>query len=200
MSLNATTIACTANGTLGINSTGNSTTCNRPQQPNGQINAPSMPNEARIFLICLYVMIFLLGVTGNAVVCWVIGRKKQMSGSDVFMVSLAFADLLASVFVPLLAIHDFLSNLRWHLGSMMCKILPSISPISLAASSWSLVLIAADRYRGILLFGRCNCYDAEAKGLLCYLSCCHWMDHTNLNSLSTLWSLYTKASRKHLQQ
>ena len=76
-----------------------------------------------------------------------LGRKKQKSGSDVFMVSLAFADLMASVFVPVLTIHDFLSNLRWHLGSVMCKILPSISPISVAASSWSLVLIAADRYR-----------------------------------------------------
>ena len=76
-----------------------------------------------------------------------IGRKKQMTGSDVFMVSLAFADLLTSVFVPMLTIHDFLSNLRWHLGSVMCKILPPISPISVTASSWSLLLIAADRYR-----------------------------------------------------
>ena len=76
-----------------------------------------------------------------------IGKKKELSGGDVFMISLAVADLLASLFVPILAVHDFLSNLRWHLGLVMCKILPSVSPICLAASSWSLVLIAADRCR-----------------------------------------------------
>ena len=64
-----------------------------------------------------------------------------------FILSLAFADLLASVFVPVLVIHDLVSNLKWHLGAAMCKILPSISPVTLIVSSWSLVLIAIDRYR-----------------------------------------------------
>ena len=76
-----------------------------------------------------------------------VGKKKELSGGDVFMVSLAAADFLASLFVPILTIHDFLSNLRWHLAPIMCNILPAISPISLVASSWSLVLITADRYR-----------------------------------------------------
>ena len=76
-----------------------------------------------------------------------LGKKKELSGGDVFMISLAVADLLASLFVPILAVQDFVSNLRWHLGSLMCRLLPSVPSICLVASSWSLVLIAADRYR-----------------------------------------------------
>ena len=70
-------VNCVSNGIFNLNRTGDNTTCNQPQQQHAQINAPSMPNEARIFLICLYVMILLLGVTGNAVVCWVIGKKNS---------------------------------------------------------------------------------------------------------------------------
>lgn len=64
-----------------------------------------------------------------------------------FVLSLAAADILASVFVPVLFMHDLIANMVWHLGVAMCKVLPSIPIISLAASSWSLVLIAADRFK-----------------------------------------------------
>ena len=76
-----------------------------------------------------------------------LGKKKRLSGSDVFVISLACADLLASASTPLQPINDILWHQRWHIGSTMCKILPTVAPTSLAASSWSLVLIAADRYR-----------------------------------------------------
>ncbi len=66
--------------------------------------------------------------------------------------SLAVSDLLASLFVPLTMIAD-LSNKSniWYFGAAMCHILPSISPMTLAASSWSLMLIAVDRYWYVML-------------------------------------------------
>ena len=76
-----------------------------------------------------------------------LGKKKQLSGCDVLMISLACADLLASAFAFVQPMSSFIWHQRWHLGSALCKILPTIAPISLVASSWSLVLIAADRYR-----------------------------------------------------
>ena len=74
MSLNTTAPTCIANETLSVNVSGKNTTCSQPQPRKQEVKGPSMPDEARIFLICLYVSIFLLGVTGNAVVCWVIGK------------------------------------------------------------------------------------------------------------------------------
>ena len=73
MSLNSTEATCVTNGTLGLNHTGNNITCSQKQRQDGTLDGPSMPVEARMFLICLYVTIFFLGVTGNGLVCWVIG-------------------------------------------------------------------------------------------------------------------------------
>ena len=73
--------------------------------------------------------------------------RKQSSG-DIFIVSLAAADLLASVFIPVLMITDMASDFKvWYFGEIGCHILPSISPVTLVASSWSLVAISLDRYR-----------------------------------------------------
>lgn len=64
------------------------------------------------------------------------------------MISLAVADLLASICVPIITIPDLSTGSNiWYFGAVMCKILPSVSPATLVASSWSLMLIAMDRYR-----------------------------------------------------
>ena len=64
-----------ANTTLGLDATRANTTLNESQTSQRHISGKlSMPFEARVLLICLYVTIFLLGVTGNAAVCYIIGR------------------------------------------------------------------------------------------------------------------------------
>ena len=70
-----TNTECVTNGTQELNRTEENATCNQLQQQDAHINALLVPAEARICLICFYVTIFLLGVTGNAVVCWVIGEE-----------------------------------------------------------------------------------------------------------------------------
>ena len=80
MPMNSTT--CIKNSTLSLNHTGTNITCSQMQRKYGTLIGPSMPVEARIFLICLYAIIFLLGVTGNTVVCYVIGNfhiKSKMT-------------------------------------------------------------------------------------------------------------------------
>ena len=109
----------------------------------------SFSTELKVCLYVLYVLIFLFGTIGNSLVCYIIGLKKRRQPSgDIFIVSLAVADLLASVSVPVLMISDMASDFKvWHFGHIGCHILPSISPITLVASSWSLVVISLDRYR-----------------------------------------------------
>ena len=74
MSINTTTATCITNSTLSFNETGTNITCGEIERYYGTLSGPWLPVEARIFLICLYATIFLLGVTGNAVVCYVIGN------------------------------------------------------------------------------------------------------------------------------
>ena len=72
MSLNNSAVPCIFNGTLSQNYTTNNNTCKQQSKQNAPI--VSMPEEARIFLICLYATMFILGFTGNALVCYVIGK------------------------------------------------------------------------------------------------------------------------------
>ena len=80
MSLYGEAALCTLNGTLGQNQTANNNTCKQQRMQNAPI--VSMPEEARIFLICLYATIFILGLTGNALVCYVIGKNETLLNSQ----------------------------------------------------------------------------------------------------------------------
>lgn len=96
-----------------------------------------------------YGLLFLFGVSGNSIVFYVIGyRKKKRTSSDIFILSLASADFLASVFVPMIMVNDLLTDLNgWFYGKAMCYVFPAVSPATLTASAWSLVFISFDRYR-----------------------------------------------------
>eukprot|EP00794_Sanderia_malayensis_P015749 gene15749-17338_t len=100
--------------------------------------------------ISLCVVVFLIGVPGNLMVSYVLGIKKKRNSKnngDTFIVCLAVADLLASFFVPFVTIHDVINYPHWYLGEFMCYLLTPLLPLTLIASSWSLVLISLDRYR-----------------------------------------------------
>lgn len=102
------------------------------------------------YLSCVfYVSVFFFGVFGNMIVFYVVGyRKKKRSGGDLYILSLACADFLSSIFVPMVMLNDLLTDFSgWLYGEVMCYILPAINPGTLSASSWSLVLISLDRYR-----------------------------------------------------
>ena len=67
-------VNCATNHTVVLNRTGHNTTCIQLQEQTVQVNVPPMTEEAKIVFICLFATIFFLGVTGNAVVCWVVGE------------------------------------------------------------------------------------------------------------------------------
>ena len=117
---------------------------------NGSVNAQLLfPTELKACLYVLYSLIFFFGTIGNGLVCCIIGiKKKRRSNCDILIASLAVADLLASVFGPLSMIIGMVTDFKlWYFGNVGCVIIHSVSPITLLASSWSLVLISLDRYR-----------------------------------------------------
>ena len=72
-------IDCNTNGTVILNRTGDNLTCVQPKQPAVKMNVSLMSEEAKMFLLCIFIITFVLGVTGNAVVCWVIGEFSMLS-------------------------------------------------------------------------------------------------------------------------
>ena len=101
-------------------------------------------------LYILYTTIFVLGVFGNCLVCFVVFRKKNMRNvTNFFIVNLALADILLCVIaVPFTPIYFVMK--RWVFGQVLCKLLPMAQGVSVYISSLTLTSIAVDRYFVIL--------------------------------------------------
>lgn len=64
--------------------------------PDEYIN--SMPS-LKAFFYCLYVLIFVIGITGNTLVCYVVIRNKNMQTvTNLFICNLALSDILLCMF------------------------------------------------------------------------------------------------------
>jgi len=101
-----------------------------------------------IYMTCI--VTFIIGATTNAAVIYIIGIKQRfVKRFDVFLVSLASTDFLASIFLPLVTIHDLATDRTgWYLlGNPGCKVIQSMVPFTAMVSSIMLVLIATGRLR-----------------------------------------------------
>ena len=96
-----------------------------------------------------YGLALFFGIIGNMIVFYVIGyRKKKRNSADIFILSLACADFLASMGMAMLYVNVLITGFYgWLYGKTLCYILPGISQTTRCASGWFLVLISLDRYR-----------------------------------------------------
>ncbi|XP_017483340.1 PREDICTED: neuropeptide SIFamide receptor [Rhagoletis zephyria] len=92
-----------------------------------------------------YIVVFLVGLVGNSFVIAVVLRAPRMrTVTNYFIVNLAIADILVIVFcLPA----TLMSNIfvPWMLGWLMCKTVPYIQGVSVAASVYSLIAVSLDR-------------------------------------------------------
>ncbi|NXU56821.1 C5AR1 protein, partial [Turnix velox] len=96
------------------------------------------------FILALYALIFLLGVVGNGAVIWVTGLELRRSVNGVWFLNLSLADLLCCLALPFLAL-PLAQDHHWPLGSLACKLLPSLTILSMFSSVLLLTAISADR-------------------------------------------------------
>lgn len=119
----------------------------------GDVRAPNMTlsSTAKILMYICFIVIFLLGTVGNVIVIYAIGTKyRVVRGYNLHIISLSIADLYTSIFLPVVTIHDLMTNLEaWHLGVIGCKILPAMNHVTMLVSSFMLVIISVSRLRVI---------------------------------------------------
>lgn len=96
--------------------------------------------------IFFYSLIFLLGLTGNCLVAFVVIRNKAMQTiTNIFITNLAISDILMCLLaVPFTPISYFLNS--WIFGKALCHIFPMILCISVYVSTLTSTAIAVDRY------------------------------------------------------
>jgi len=153
-------------------------------------------NYVNIISSCV---LFTIGVIGNAfILVYFASRTKHlrnMSCYHLFIVQLAFTDILICILLPVSKIYSSVNGELWHMSHITCLWLSPIPyHVATAVSGWMLVGLSFDRYRriihpfkwqlnkkmiflfAILLWGVLYCialpitftlhYDANSKGCL----------------------------------
>lgn len=100
----------------------------------------------QIFFCILYATVFVLGVFGNALVCYVVLRNRAMQTvTNIFITNLALSDILLCLLaVPFTPMYTFLG--RWAFGKTLCHFMPFAQGCSIYISTLTLTSIAIDRY------------------------------------------------------
>lgn len=116
--------------------------------PNTTMEPPQIMHQPWLtgIFIWLYASIFLLGVSGNTLVVYVVVRNKTMQTiTNIFITNLAVSDILMCLLaVPFTPISYFLKS--WMFGEALCHIVPMSLGISVYVSTLTSTAIAVDRY------------------------------------------------------
>lgn len=136
----------------GINNVSITSTVNTSYHPinDTAVNSPSnqLINNLLVqgcFFI-LYVSIFVIGIFGNVLVCYVVCRNKAMQTvTNMFITNLALSDILLCVLaVPFTPLYTFLG--RWVFGRFLCHLVSYAQGCSVYISTMTLTAIAMDRF------------------------------------------------------
>uniref|UniRef100_A0A671QRT8 Atypical chemokine receptor 4b n=1 Tax=Sinocyclocheilus anshuiensis TaxID=1608454 RepID=A0A671QRT8_9TELE len=102
---------------------------------------------AGVFLPVIYTLALILGLAGNSLVVLVyLSHKSLRTLTDVFILNLAFADLLLLLTLPFWAA-DAVNG--WEIGTAACKITSALYTTNFSCSMLLLACISIDRYRAL---------------------------------------------------
>ncbi|XP_029625445.1 apelin receptor B-like [Salmo trutta] len=98
----------------------------------------------------LYMLIFILGLSGNGVVIFTVWRSQaKRRTADIYIGNLAMADLTFVLTLPLWAVYTALGY-HWPFGVALCKISSYVVLLNMYASVFCLTAMSFDRYLAIV--------------------------------------------------
>ncbi|KNC29715.1 hypothetical protein FF38_11421 [Lucilia cuprina] len=107
--------------------------------------------QRNIFIVTLTILC-LLSLCGNMCTLFVNFRRKIRPFFRACLISLAFSDLMNTVFLTTAYLSQFTAEYVqiWRLGDLMCSFVPFATTSAILASSMTLVGIAVDRYFAVM--------------------------------------------------
>lgn len=112
----------------------------------------------RVFLPCVYMAVFVLGLLGNVLVLLVyVAYQKLRSVTDMLLANLPLADL---VFVCTLPFWAYAGYHQWVFGRVACKALRGIYAVNFYVSMLTLTCITVDRF--IVVVKATKAYNQQA--------------------------------------
>ncbi|XP_072047531.1 5-hydroxytryptamine receptor 5B-like [Amphiura filiformis] len=114
------------------------------------VNEPFTLRAGSIIALVILPILTLCGLFGNLLVVISVFKFKQLRiVPNVFIVSLAVADLLVCMVVMPLALYQDISNGNWGLPPWLCDVWVSLDVLMSTASIWNLCVISLDRFLAI---------------------------------------------------
>lgn len=108
------------------------------------------PPWLQALFIVSYELVSLLGIIGNAVVCYIVlGHARMRTVTNYFIVNLAVSDLSMAVVCVTFTLYATLYG-NWPFGNLMCKLVNYVQNVSVSVSIFTLVAIGLDRYVAII--------------------------------------------------
>ncbi|XP_066469023.1 neuropeptide Y receptor type 6-like [Tiliqua scincoides] len=109
---------------------------------------PSLP--ATLLLIAAYAVVTLVGLFGNLCLIVIIRKQKESQNvTNILIANLSLSDILICIMcIPFTVTYTLMDY--WVFGEAMCKITSFVQSMSVTVSTFSLVLIAVERYQLIV--------------------------------------------------
>ena len=108
----------------------------------------------KIGLTVAYVIIFLVGLLGNAMVIFLVNNYPELKTTfNMLIVNMAASDILDVITAIPLSIAYLYESVKWFSGGFgvfLCKTLPFLAFVSIGTSVLTLTVMTFDRYRAIV--------------------------------------------------
>ncbi|KAJ8405383.1 hypothetical protein AAFF_G00318560 [Aldrovandia affinis] len=106
-------------------------------------------DASKIVIPSIYALVCCVGLTGNAMVIYVILKYAKMkTATNIYILNLAIADELFMLSVPFLATSAAVRH--WPFGSLMCRLVLSVDGINMFTSIFCLTVLSVDRYIAVV--------------------------------------------------
>lgn len=106
-------------------------------------------NSKEILLIFVLSVVFIIGTTGNLLICYIFKFKNNrvcLTIMERLILYLAITDFFASFVNPIMfAYWTVTRHSAWHFGELLCKVLPSLTRITVSLSIGIILVITIDR-------------------------------------------------------
>lgn len=117
---------------------------------NDTLNKMDVPDHFLMFKLVVQiscVLIITSGIIGNILVLAAfLARWKDLKTYEMFIVTLAFVDLLSTVLLPCIQLHEIRGGSFKAIGSIGCKILYFLSNFCITVSSLILTMVSIERF------------------------------------------------------
>ncbi|KAJ7987680.1 hypothetical protein DPEC_G00328990 [Dallia pectoralis] len=102
-----------------------------------------------VVITFIYFTVCAVGLTGNALVIYVILRYAKMKTvTNIYILNLAVADVLCMLSLPFIAVQ--LALVRWPFGPVLCRLVMTADSLNQFTSIFCLTVMSIDRYLAVV--------------------------------------------------